>query len=125
MDIVKSIHVATAFISISGFIMRGVWMMGKSPLLQRKWVRIVPHVNDTILLVTAIILAARLHQYPLVDNWLTAKLIALLLYIGLGMVALRYGKTGLIKINAFVLAVVVFSYIVMVAVTRNPLPFIT
>jgi uncharacterized membrane protein SirB2 len=99
--------------------MRGVWMMQQSPQLQRKWVKIAPHVNDTVLLLSAIVLAVQVQQYPFVDSWLTAKLLALLLYIGLGLVALRLGRSLRVRITAFALALVTFSYMVGVAVSRD------
>jgi uncharacterized membrane protein SirB2 len=121
---IKAIHIITAILSISGFVLRGVWMWRQSPMLQRKWVKILPHLNDTILLVSAVILAIQLKQYPIVHGWLTAKVIALLLYIGLGMVAFRFGKTVAIKRSSFIAAVIVFAYIAGVAVTRNPFPLV-
>jgi uncharacterized membrane protein SirB2 len=121
MGIIKTIHVATALISITGFTIRGIWMLRDSPLLLQKWVRIVPHINDTVLLLSAIILAVQINQAPLVQGWLTAKVLGLLVYIGLGMVALRFGKTKPVKALAFLSAIVVFVYIVLVALTKNPL----
>jgi len=94
-------------------------MVRDMDILQRKWVKIAPHVIDTALLVSAILLAIRIQQYPLVDPWLSAKLAALLLYIGLGMVALRFGKTKNQKIGAWCGAIIVFVYILLVAITRN------
>lgn len=75
---------------------------------------------DTVLLASAIALAILIKQYPLADAWLTAKVMGLLVYIGLGMVALRFGKTRVIKISAWVMAQIVFFYIVMVALTKSP-----
>lgn len=121
MNIVKIIHIATAFISITGFTVRGFWMLTDSQLLQKKLVKIIPHINDTILLVTAIILAIQIQQYPFTDSWLTAKLVALIVYIVLGTVALKRGKTKSIRTGAFVLAIVVFVYIISVAGTHDPL----
>ena len=119
MVIVKSIHMAAALLSISGFMGRGIWMMKESPRLQQKWVKIVPHINDTVLLLSAIVLAVQVQQYPFVDSWLTAKLLALCLYIGLGLVALRFGRTLRVRTAAFALGLVTFSYIVGVAVSRD------
>jgi uncharacterized membrane protein SirB2 len=121
MNIIKIIHVTTALISISGFTLRGIWMLRDSPQLQAKWVKIIPHVNDTVLLLSAIILAVQMSQAPFVHSWLTAKVLGLLLYIGLGMVALRFGKTKPVKALAFLSAIIVFIYIVLVALTKNPL----
>ena len=99
-------------------------MILDSPRLSRRWVRIVPHVIDTVLLLSAVGLVVHIRQYPFGSAWLTAKVVALLFYIGLGMVALRFGRTLAIRTSAWVLALVVFAYIVSVAVTRSPLVFI-
>ena len=119
----KQIHVTTAAVSYLLFFVRGIWMIADSPRLQRRWVRIVPHVNDTLLLAAAIWLALLLHQYPGTHAWLTAKVAGLLMYIGLGLVGLTYGKTRPMRISAWVAAQAVFFYIVAVALTRSPLPF--
>jgi uncharacterized membrane protein SirB2 len=121
MSFIKTIHIATALISITGFTIRGIWMLRDSPQLQQKWVMIAPHINDTVLLLSAIILAVQTNQAPIVQGWLTAKVLGLLVYIGLGMVALRFGKTKPVKALAFLSAIVVFVYIVLVALTKNPL----
>jgi uncharacterized membrane protein SirB2 len=119
----KIVHVGCAGISYSLFVVRGVWMMRGSLLLQRAWVRIVPHAVDTVLLASAIALALMSHQYPLVNGWLTAKVAGLLIYIGLGTVALKRGKTRRARIAAWFAAQAVFFYIVAVAVTRMPVPW--
>ena len=121
MLIVKTVHAVSALISISGFIVRGVWMLRESPLLHRRWVKIAPHIVDTVLLVSAIVMAVQIAQYPFVNGWLTAKVIGLLLYIFLGTLALKRGKTKSVKTLAFFSAIIVFVYIVLVAITKNPL----
>ena len=123
MGLLKAIHIASVLISISGFILRGAWMMLNSPRLQQRWVKIVPHVNDTILLATGITMAISIQQYPFVHGWLTAKVVALLAYIGLGMVALRFGKTKQQKIIAWVVALLVFAYMLGVARTHQAFLF--
>ena len=89
---IKVIHMSTAFISISLFILRAVWVFRESSMMSQKWVKILPHVNDTFLLITATILAISIQQYPFVDGWLTAKITALLFYIVFGMFALKRAK---------------------------------
>lgn len=84
--------------------------------------KIVPHVVDTLLLASAVLLTMLIHQYPFVDAWLTAKVLGLLLYIALGMSALRLGRTRGARLAAWLAAQVVFFYIVAVAVTHRPLP---
>ena len=118
----KTVHIACVIASYSLFAVRGVWMIRDSTQLQRRWVKVVPHVIDTALLASAIALAVMMRQYPFISGWLTAKVIGLVIYIGLGMVALRYGKTRQTRIAAWIAAQVVFVYIVAVALTRNPLP---
>ena len=116
---IKLIHMSTAFISISFFLLRGVWVFNSSKMMSKKWVKIVPHVNDTILLITAIILAVNLQQYPFTHDWLTAKFIALLLYIIFGMFALKRAKEMKNKIIFFVFSLLTFSYIIGVALNRT------
>jgi len=103
------------------FFVRGLWMIVDSDLLQRKWTKRVPPVIDTILLTSAIVLAVTIHQYPFVHAWLTAKVVALLFYIALGMLALTYGKTKTKRISAWLAAQLCFFYIVAVAITKTPL----
>jgi len=122
--LLKHIHLTTIAITLTLFLLRGVWMMADSPRLQARWVRIVPHVNDTLLLISGFGLAIMLGQYPLVNGGLTAKLFALILYIVLGTIALKRGRTKRTRIAAWIAALLVLGYIVAVAVTRNPLPFL-
>ena len=119
----KVIHVTAAAVSYTLFMARGIWMINGSPRLNERWARIVPHVNDTLLLAAAIWMTILTHQYPGTHAWLTAKLAALLFYIGLGTVALKRGKTRRTRITAWLVAQAVFFYIVAVALTRNPLPW--
>lgn len=119
----KAVHIGCVAISYALFAARGVWMMRGSALLERRWVRIVPHAVDTVLLASAIALAIMLHQYPLANGWLTAKVAGLLVYIGLGTIALKRGKTRRARIAAWLAAQAVFFYVVAVAITRSPLPF--
>ena len=119
----KSVHVGAVIISFSLFFLRGLWMMADPGKLDARWVRVVPHVIDTILLVSAIALAAMTAQYPFVQSWLTAKVIALLVYILLGTVAIRRGRTRRVRIVAWILALTVFGYMVAVARARVPFPW--
>lgn len=119
----KLVHQITVVISISGFIWRGILMLRESPLLQHRAVRVLPHINDTALLASALGLAAMLSSWPIQQSWLTAKLAGLVVYVILGSLALKHGKTRPVRITAFLLALAAFGYIVSVALSRNPAGF--
>jgi uncharacterized membrane protein SirB2 len=119
----KSVHGLCALASFALFFMRGVWMLRASPQLSRRWAKILPHAIDTLLLASAIALTLMLREYPLTDAWLSAKLVGLLVYIGLGLVALRYGKTRGVRAAAWIGALAIFLYIVSVALAHDPLGF--
>jgi uncharacterized membrane protein SirB2 len=121
--VIKYVHVGAVIASFSLFFLRGLWMMAAPEKLAARWVRVVPHFIDTVLLASAIALAATTSQYPFVQPWLTAKVLALLLYILLGSVAIRHGRTRRVRIVAWLLALVVFGYVVVVARTRDPFPW--
>jgi uncharacterized membrane protein SirB2 len=118
--LVKYLHVASVVLSLSGFAVRGALMLRGSPWLNARFVRIAPHVVDTVLLGSAAWLAWFLQQYPLVHGWLTAKVVGLLAYIGFGMVALKRGRTLRTRAVFFVLAIAAAAYVVSVALTRDP-----
>jgi len=120
---IKQFHIACVIASGSFFLLRGIWMLRESILLRRRWVRIVPHIVDSLLLASALTMAIWIGQYPFVQAWLTAKFIALILYIALGAVALRLGKTKAVRACAFFAALAVFAYIGSVAVTKQVFPF--
>lgn len=119
---VKTLHVTFVILSFGLFFLRGIWMIRESPRLQQGWVKIVPHVNDTILLIAGLALALMIGQYPFVDAWLTAKVFGLIAYIVLGTVGLKRGKTRTIRIGLWIAAQAVFLYIVSVALTRSAFP---
>jgi uncharacterized membrane protein SirB2 len=119
----KSVHVSSVAASYVLFFTRGIWMMRVPHLLTRRWVRIVPHVVDTILLASAIALAVTIRQYPFVADWLTAKVIGLVVYIVLGSIALKRGRSKRVRIGAWLAAQAVFAYIVAVALAHDPAPW--
>jgi len=117
------LHYLTVALSLAGFILRGVWMMRDSPLLQARSVKVLPHINDALLIFSAIGVAYSVGLYPWGQPWMAAKLVALMVYILLGTVALKRGSSKAIRVIAWVLALLVFTYIVRVAMAHSPLPF--
>jgi uncharacterized membrane protein SirB2 len=116
----KQIHVGSVIASYMLFLVRGIWMMRVPATLERRWVKTVPHVIDTMLLASAIALAMTIRQYPFVAPWLTAKVLALIVYIVLGTIALKRGKSMRMRVLTWIAAQLVFFYIVAVALTHNP-----
>ena len=121
---IKYVHIASAILSGSFFLLRGYWMMRESTMLQHRMVKILPHVVDTVLLASALVMVFWSAQYPFVQNWLTVKVFALIAYIVLGTVALKRGRTRSVRVCAFVAAIVVFAYIGLVAMTKQALVFV-
>ena len=119
----KHVHIACVLLSGSLFLLRGTWMLIAPARLQARWVRIAPHIVDTLLLASAIGLVLWSGQYPFVQAWLGAKVLALLVYIGLGSIALKRGKTRKVRLHAFIAALAVFAYIGAVAISKQVFVF--
>jgi uncharacterized membrane protein SirB2 len=120
-DWLKLLHVTAAVLSISGFALRGYWMLTDNPRLRLRTTRVLPHILDTLLLASAIGMLFIWRVNPLTLSWLSAKIVALLCYIGLGMVAFRFGKTRRVRAIAFGTALLTAAYIVSVAFAKSPL----
>ncbi len=121
MEVIKALHVVCVALSFAGFFIRGILMLKDSTLLHLRWMKITPQLVDTLLLVSAIILAIQLRFSPLEQPWLMAKIIALLVYIGVGLVALRFGRSKRIRLFAWLSGLVIFTYIVSVALGKSVL----
>lgn len=119
----KHLHMACAALSLALFVLRGWWLAVESPRLRGPWARIVPHVNDTVLLTAAVFLAVWSRQYPLQQDWLSAKVVGLLAHIGLGMFANRWRGPLPLRMAAWALSLLAFLYVGAVAFTREPWPF--
>ncbi|MCW8944443.1 MAG: SirB2 family protein [Sedimenticola sp.] len=120
---IKTLHISTVIFTVSFFSLRLIWMISRSGLVNRGWVRKLSQFNDTLLLIAGISLALLSHQYPFVAPWLTAKLIALLAYIILGMYALKWAKSRRSRTYFGIMALTCVGYMVLVALTRNPQPW--
>jgi uncharacterized membrane protein SirB2 len=123
-ETLKWVHVGCVIASGAGFAARGVLTLLDSPLLAARVVRIAPHVVDTTLLASAVAMASLARLSPLTHPWLAAKIVALLAYIVLGALALRYGRSARARAAAFVGAALAFAYIVGTAVNRDPLSWL-
>lgn len=120
---IKTLHITTVTISILLFTYRGAWNYVLKKPLTAKWTKILPHVNDSILLFSGIILAVQIQQYPFVHHWLSVKLGCLILYILLGMVAMKWQVGKVAGFISWFLAMLVFSFMVSVAISKHTYGF--
>ncbi len=119
-ETMKLLHIGTALLTIASFLLRGFWMMSGSALLHQKLTRVLPHIIDTVFLVSGIYLVVRIGAGVMGEAWMLFKVAGLIAYIVLAVVALRRGRTQAIRITAFVAALAVFAYTYGVAVAASP-----
>ncbi len=118
-ELVRTVHVGCAMFSISLFAARGAIQLARPGRHPLHWLRVLSVANDTLLLCAAITLAVMSGQYPLQQSWLTAKILALVAYVGFGVVALRPTTPPRRRKVAFVLALLTVAYIVGVAISKS------
>lgn len=119
---IKHLHMLLAYVTVVGFATRGILALIDSPLREQKWLKIAPHVIDTLLLACGITLAVYLSLSPLVHGWLMAKILGLIAYIGFGVMTMRAGSRGM-KAFGFVAALLTVFYMFRVAYTKMVWPF--
>lgn len=121
--LIKSVHVWAITLSIALFGLRAGLMLARSSWLDAGWLRYTPHVVDTVLLTSALMLTTIIQQYPFVNGWLTAKVLGLVAYVVLGSIALRRGRTLRTRAWALAGALLSVAYIVSTALHHdwNPL----
>lgn len=120
---IKTIHQTAVVLSLTGFFARGAAGLAGAAWVRGRAAKTVPHVVDTVLLVSAGTLAWMLGLNPLLTPWLLAKIVGLFVYIALGMLALRPSMPSRVRAVAWVLALTSFGYIASVAITKNPAGF--
>jgi len=116
--LLRAFHITFAVLSAGGFLLRGLWMLTDSPLLQHRLTRVLPHIVDTLLLASAVALVLMSGFYPLSTSWINLKLILLLAYIVLGTIALKRGRNRRIRATAFVLALASVAGIFAAAIVK-------
>lgn len=118
---VKLIHQTAVSLSIAGFFVRGAASLAGARWVRGRAAKTLPHLVDSVLLLSALLLAWMLRLTPDRAPWLLAKLVGLVLYVGLGVIALRPGRPLLMRAAAWIAALAVVGWIVSVAVTKSPL----
>ena len=123
MELVKTVHVFCAYATGLGFFIRGLLALWQSPMLKHRVLKILPHVIDTFLLVSGIIMVVTWALWPTDHVWLLAKIIALLLYVYFGLRMLRWGITAFRRWSGFTGGLLVYLYIIGVAHSKSLLSF--
>ena len=121
---VKLIHQSAVALSIGGFFARGLGALSGAAWVRSRLAKTVPHIVDSVLLLSALTLAWTLRINPGHAPWLMAKIVGLLVYIGLGMVALRPGRSTALRATAWFAALATFGWIVSVAISKSPFGFL-
>jgi uncharacterized membrane protein SirB2 len=115
----KMFHATTVALSFGGFVARGLASLRMAQWGRSRPAKILPHIVDTLLLISGVWLAVMAHLSPSNAPWLVAKWVALLIYIGLGVVALRPSVPRAFRAAAWVGGLLAFAYIASVAVTKS------
>jgi uncharacterized membrane protein SirB2 len=121
---VKLVHQTAVTLSITGFFVRGLASLNGARWTQSRAAKTLPHLVDTILLLSALTMASMLRLTPDKAPWLLAKIVGLILYVGLGVVALRPGRPFAVRAAAWVAALAMVAWIVSVAIAKTPLGFL-
>ncbi len=121
----KHFHLLTIVISATLLSVRYALMMANSKLLDKKFLKVFPHINDTALLLSGVALIFITGFIPFTDAapWLTEKLTCVLAYIALGLFALKLGKNKLLRTFSFFGALGWLAIAGKVAVTKTPILF--
>jgi uncharacterized membrane protein SirB2 len=114
-------HIGLALLSVTIFMLRGVLMLADSPARHTPWLRYPSMLVDSLLLTAALMLTTVIHQYPFTKGWLTMKVVLLVVYVVLGSIALRRGRTRAVRALAFVAALLTVGFIFTVARAHHPL----
>ena len=116
---IRLLHVSCVILSGSLFLSRGLMRIADSPVANHRALRVASYVIDSALLAAGIALAIFLHQYPLIDAWLTTKVSLLIVYITLGLYALKLAQQRSTLIVAYLGALLTYALIIGVGVTHQ------
>jgi uncharacterized membrane protein SirB2 len=117
-------HIALAVLSVSLFVLRGGLVLARSPAHDPVWLKYPSYLIDTLLLTAALMLTTVIQQYPFATDWLTMKVVLLVVYVVLGSIALKRGRTRAARVLAFVAALATVAALFTVARTHHPLGFL-
>jgi len=118
----KLAHVACVVISGTLFIYRYARLRIYPDQPLPKALKVLPHINDTVLLFSAIGMLSLIGLNPFTTPWLLAKIVALVLYIVLGIICMRSLPGSRRQFVSFVAAISAFAYIVLVGLSKQAFP---
>ena len=118
---IRSVHIAAVLASGGLFFLRGLVLHLGGQWAMAAPLRYLSYTIDTVLLTAALMLATILHQYPFVHDWLTVKVLLLVVYVVLGSFALKRGRTRNARVLFWIAALVVYAFMISVARAHHPL----
>jgi len=119
----KLVHITCVVASGALFALRFALLRGRSKDQLPKLLRVLPHIIDTVLLGAAIGMLSLTSVNPFEVSWLTAKIMALIAYIGFGAMCLRSEPASRRQAVLFLIAISIYFYIVLVALSKLVVPF--
>lgn len=125
MQTIKVIHVFCAYSTGLGFLLRGVFAIFHSPLGKHRLTKTLPHIIDSCLLFSGLLMVFSWSISPTSQTWLLAKLFALLIYIAFGLLMIRWGNTERRRWMGLIGGLLTYSYIVGVAHSKSALSLLT
>jgi uncharacterized membrane protein SirB2 len=114
-------HITLAIVSVSIFTLRGLLMLANSAHANSAWLKYPSYTVDTLLLTAALMLTSVIHQFPFQTGWLTMKVVLLVVYVLLGSIALKRGRTRRVRAGAFAAALLTVGFLFTVARAHHPL----
>jgi uncharacterized membrane protein SirB2 len=118
---IKLVHVTAAITSGSLFLLRGIAANWGGSWAMARPVRYLSYSIDIVLLSAGLLLLTILPSAVYSNGWLALKLALLVVYIGLGMLALKRGRTANIRRGCFLAAIAVYLCVFLIARTHDPL----
>jgi uncharacterized membrane protein SirB2 len=118
---IKQLHIFVALLSGSLFAVRGAFALAGSRWPQALPVKWLSYAVDTTLLTAAMMLLTILPGAMFANGWLLAKVSLIVIYVVLGVFALRRGRTQRMRVLCYVAALLTFASIYGIARAHHPL----
>ncbi|RUO59563.1 invasion protein [Pseudidiomarina insulisalsae] len=116
----KHLHVTFVVLSVLLFVLRFFWRSIDARVARQKWVKIVPHVIDTFLLLTIVGMLLHWQQWPWETPWLLNKTFGLVAYILFGLLAMK-AQVAALRYAGFVGALASIAFLLHVAFSKQAL----